>query len=92
MHKNNNKSHRVDFFDNSSDYEAAFLGSLGFSTRCIQRRTKLRPGQITYRLRKAAIRRVDYRDGDSDMATIVLRGMRGAIESELTKYLRDMFK
>jgi hypothetical protein len=92
MKTNNHKARRVDFFDNSSDYEAAFLGSLGFSTRCIQQRTKLTSGQVTYRLKKAAIRRIDYRDGNSETATIVLKVMRHGIETELTKYLRDLFR
>jgi hypothetical protein len=85
----NNQVRRVDFFDNSQDYEAAFLGSLGFSTRCIMRHTKLRPGQITYRLKKAAIRRIDYRDGNSDTASMILRHMRPSLEKELSHYLRD---
>jgi hypothetical protein len=83
---------RVDFLGNDSDYEAAFLGSLGFSTRCIITRTKLRPGQVTYRLKKASIRRIDYRDGTSDMASLVLRQMRPAIEDELNKYLKVLLK
>jgi hypothetical protein len=88
----NHKPIRVDFLSNDSDYEAAFLGSLGFSTRCIQTRTKLSPGQITYRLRKATIRRIDYRDGTSDMASLVLRQARPAIEAELNKYLKHLLK
>jgi hypothetical protein len=90
--KTNNKPRRVDFFGNDQDYEAAFLGSLGFSTRCIQGNTKLSPGQITYRLRKAAIRRIDYRDGTSDMARVVLRSMRPTLEKEVMHYLRDLGK
>ena len=85
------KPRRVDFFGISEDYEAAYLGSLGFSTRCIQKHTKLSPGQVSYRLKKAAIRRLDYRDGTSETATIVMRGLRNAIEKELTHYLRDLF-
>lgn len=87
---NNNKTRRVDFFGISEDYETAFLGQLGFSTRCIQRHTRLRPGQIAYRLRRAHIRRVDYRDGTSDTATIVLRSLRGALEKDLNRYLKDL--
>lgn len=88
--RNNNMVRRVDFAENDSDYEAAFLGSLGFSTKCITSRTKLRPGQVTYRLKKASIRRIDYRDGTSDMATLVLRGMRPAIEKQLNVWLKGM--
>lgn len=87
-----NMVRRVDFLGNDHDYEAAFLGSLGFSTKCIMSRTKLRPGQVTYRLKKASIRRIDYRDGTSDMASLVLRQMRPAIEDQLNKWLKDMIK
>jgi hypothetical protein len=80
---------RVDFFDNAQDYEAAFLGSLGFSTKCIVRHTKLGPGQVNYRLKKASIRRIDYRDGNSETATLILRGMRPTLEKQLTHHLRD---
>jgi hypothetical protein len=92
MKSNNSKPRRVDFLGNDSDYEAAFLGSLGFSTRCIMQKTKLRPGQITYRLKKAAIRRVDYRDGNSDMAVLVLRNMRPALDKEVMHYLQELEK
>lgn len=80
----------MDFFTVDEDYEAAFLGSLGFSTRCIQSRTKLSPGQVTYRLKKAAIRRIDYRDGTSETATLVLR-LRPQINHQLISYLRGIF-
>jgi hypothetical protein len=84
----NHKPRRVDFFAIDEDYEAAFLGSLGFSTRCIQGRTKLSPGQITYRLRKAAIRRVDYRDGTSEIATMVMR-LQPQVDKQLVHHLRE---
>jgi len=88
MAKSNNKPRRVDFFGIDEDYEAAFLGSLGFSTRCIQARTKLSPGQVTYRLKKAAIRRIDYRDGTSETATMVMR-LRPSIDKQLVHYLKE---
>lgn len=91
--KTNNKTapRRVDFFDVADDFEAAFLGSLGFSTRCIMKHTKLRQGQITYRLKKAEIRRIDYRDGTSDTAKVVLQKLRDSLERDLNLYLRDLF-
>jgi hypothetical protein len=92
MNNNQTKPRRVDFFTNDSDYECAFLGSMGFSTRCIGRQIQLTPGQIIYRLRKAAIRRIDYRDGTSDVASIMLRHMRPSVEKELTSYLTKMFR
>jgi hypothetical protein len=84
----NSKPRRVDFFIYDEDYQCALLASLGFSNRCIIQHTKLTPGKITYRLKKANIKRMDYRDGASDVATMVMRGMRGAIEKEVTHYLR----
>lgn len=90
-HKNNKAPRPVNFFDVADDFEAAFLGSLGFSTRCIMKHTKLRPGQITYRLRKAEIRRIDYRDGTSDTAKQVLKSLRDVLEKDLNTYLRDLF-
>jgi hypothetical protein len=89
---NNKKPRRVDFYSNADDHECAFLGSMGFSTRCIMAETNLRPGQITYRLHKAAIRRIDYRNGTSDIASLMLRHMRPTIEKELTRYLRETLK
>jgi hypothetical protein len=74
---------------NAADYESAFLGSMGFSTRCIMHETGLSGGQIIYRLHKAKIRRIDYRDGNSDIASIMLRHMRPTIEKEVTRYLKE---
>jgi len=58
------KVRRVDFFLHKEDFEAAYLGSLGFSTKYIESRTNLSSRKITYRLRNAQVRRADYRDGE----------------------------
>jgi hypothetical protein len=81
------KPRKVDFFMYDEDFECAYLGALGRSTKCIIGKTKLSGGQISYRLRKAHIRRMDYRDGTSDIATIVERSMRSTLTKSLTKYL-----
>jgi hypothetical protein len=85
---NNNKPRRIDFFLHDEDYECAYLGALGFSTKYIMSRTKLGGGQINYRLRKAHIRRIDYRDGTSDFATIIQRSLRGPLDKNLTHFLK----
>jgi hypothetical protein len=69
------------------DFECAYLGALGFSTKYIMLRTKLGGGQINYRLKKAHIRRIDYRDGNSDFATMIQRSMRATLTKNLTGYL-----
>jgi len=43
------------------------LASLGFSARLIESRTGLSNGQVAYRLRMGAIKRQDYRNGDSQL-------------------------
>ena len=85
----NNKARRVDFFTYDEDFECAYLGSLGFSTRYIIHQTHLTPGKITYRLRKAQIRRMDYRNGTREVATIVLRSLRPAITKQVTNFLKN---
>lgn len=54
------------------DLQCAILAALGFSTQMIAERTGLTNSQITYRLKKAAIKRADYRNGESAMAQRVL--------------------
>lgn len=80
----------VDFFRYDEDRECAILGAMGFSTRFIIERTRLRGGQITYRLKKAHVRRLDYRDGHSDMALLVLRNLRTIGEKQLTQQLKGL--
>lgn len=62
---------RVNWQD-GDDFECAHLGALGFSTTHISSHTGLSAHQITYRLHKAGIRRVDFRNGTSPFAQIVL--------------------
>jgi hypothetical protein len=75
----------VDFVNREDDFRAVLLGSLGFSTTCIADKTGLSHGQVLYRLGKAAVKRADYRNGDSPIAGVVLRGM----EQEVSRRLRD---
>jgi hypothetical protein len=49
------------------------MASMGFSTRAIIRETGLTSSQTTYRLKKAGIKRADYRNGESYMAKFQLR-------------------
>jgi hypothetical protein len=80
----------VDYLHNRADYECALLGALGFSTRYIQSKTSLRTGQITYRLRKAQVSRMDFRNGQSVYAQMVLRNMRAVAEPKLIKHLYNV--
>ena len=80
----------MDFFSYDEDFECAYLAALGRSNRCIIARTKLTPGKITYRLRKARIRRIDYRDGTSDIALIVERALRSPLNKNLATYLKSL--
>ena len=58
------------------DFKCAIMGSLGFSTNLIMRHTEFTPSQVGYRLRKAEIRRSDYRNGESAVAESMLQNAR----------------
>ena len=83
------KPRRVDFGLYTEDFECALLGSLGFSTAMIESKTGLTGGKVTYRLKKISVRRMDYRNGESTMAKLVLRNMKPTVERELRSYLKE---
>lgn len=62
----------VDFVNNAMDLRCAVLGSLGFTTAAIMDRCGYTTSQVTYRLKKATVKRMDYRSGESEMAKFVL--------------------
>jgi hypothetical protein len=85
---------RVDFFNEVDDHTCVLLASLGFSTRYICERTDLSPSQVTYRLQKAGLTqdnkasRMDFRNGVSPMAKVVLGQVRQAADEQLIKHLK----
>lgn len=82
---------RVNFDTVQKDYDCALYGALGFSTRCIQTYARgLSAGQISYRLKKAHIRRCDYRDGTSEFAQITLRNVRPTARKALDSMLENL--
>lgn len=80
----------VDLLD-GDDFECVLLASLGFSTRLIQKRTGLTHGQVAYRLRRAGVKRADYRNGESSLSSSVYRNSRSlampAVEAQLRNVL-----
>lgn len=84
------KVRRVDFFIYEEDFEAALLGSLGMTSNYIASRTNLTHGKISYRLRKAKIRRSDYRNGESTIARLVMRNLRPVLKRELVGHLKQL--
>src|SRR5256885_451179 len=78
----------VDFLAMDEDHECALLGALGFSSNYILSQTGLTPGQIGYRLKKAEISRMDFRNGSSPWAKMMLRNMKETTEPRLTEYLK----
>lgn len=75
------------------ELRCAILAGMGFSTRFIIAETGLTACQISYRLRKATIKRADYRNGESAMAERVLshcipankQAIRGLMKLEVIK-------
>jgi hypothetical protein len=81
------RARRVDFVNNDADFEVAFLGEAGFSTKFIQKNVNLTPCQIGYRLHKGKIKRTDYRNGESESARYVLKQFRKPLEAITVKHL-----
>ncbi len=78
----------VDYLAKDEDHECALLGALGFSSNLIMRQTGLRPGQISYRLHKADISRMEFRNGTSPWARMMMSNMKEVAEPRLNEYLR----
>ena len=79
-------------FHAGDDNEALALAKLGMSNRCIKEHTKLNDGQITYRLSKAKKvegnefgYRVDYRNGQSPVATQIINDIAGIMREEIRR-------
>lgn len=64
-------------------FDAALLGSLGFSNRFIHSKTGLSFGQINYALRQANVYRMQFRNGESPEAQSLLRQYRNVAENTL---------
>lgn len=73
----------VHYISNVDDRMCAILGAMGFATSFIQRETGLTPSQITYRLKKAGIRRIDYRNGTSRAAKLIVRHSRQRLDAQI---------
>lgn len=78
----------VNPFQHPSDFEAAMLGSFGFSTNAIAKRTGLTKCQVTYRLGRFGIYRRDYREGKNIGAEAVVRVAMKELHNPLSKQLR----
>ena len=72
------------------DFRCALMGSLGFSTRLIMEHTGLTPSQVGYRLRLGGIKRSDYRNGSSEIATTMLRKARVIAMPAVKEHLREV--
>ncbi len=78
------RSKYVDFANNPDDFETLILGALGKSSNFIASQTGYSPGQIAYRLKKREIKRIDYRNGISELSQRLL-----AVEKKVAyNYLR----
>lgn len=78
----------VDVRGDPTDFLACMLGSLGFSTECIQKYTHLSAGQVSYRLRKGGVSRKDFRSGNSLIAKQILRVAPTAVTPLLNRNLK----
>ena len=84
------KKHKVryvDFLNNPKDFEVLVLGSLGQSTKSIIAKIGYSPCQISYRLHKQGIKRMAFRNGESELSKRVL----GMVRPTAIKFLRQKY-
>lgn len=74
-------------WSNLQDFDCALLGSLGFSTKFLVSKTGLTQHQVTYRLHKANVSRMAFRNGESPEALALLRRHRSVAEGVLRSRL-----
>jgi hypothetical protein len=79
---------KVSFLNEREDFFCALMGAMGFGTDFISEATGLSAGQVSYRLNKAAIKRAQYRRGESWEAQAVLKMGQQELSSKLTTELR----
>jgi len=79
------KPKKVDWRNNLDDIRVVIMGKLGLSTKAIIRDTGFTPCQVAYRLSKASVRRLDFRNGESNMARIVLQKCGTMAKKEFLK-------
>lgn len=70
---------RVDFTKNETDLAVVVLGMMGLSNKCIKRKTQLTNCQVTYRLHKAGVKRLDYRNGESKAFDLIYDTTHGEV-------------
>ncbi len=67
----------------------ALMAEFGMSTIAISERTKLTPGQVSYRTGKFGIKRAFYRNGESIGARAVMRHGHEWIQADVERQLRQ---
>lgn len=82
----------VDPVNNDQDFKCLLLAMYGRSNRAIISKTKLSPGQISYRLRKFEVSRMDYRNGEGPLAEYVDQASGGFARKALLAHLRQHVK
>ena len=84
------QARRVHFTENADDFRCALLGRMGFSTQFIMRQTRLSQGQVSYRLRRARIKRSDYREGKLSITTGLIQSASQVSIPALLAHLKEL--
>lgn len=82
----------VDPYNNQADHWCIILALRGRSNKSIIRETGLSPGQISYRLKKFEVKRMEYRDGTSAFAKQVDKVTDKLAEKALLDHIRHHMK
>jgi len=84
------RAKKVNPFTEPADMLCALMAEYGMSTATIAARTKLTPGQVSYRaLTKFGIRRAHYRNGQSLGSRAIMKHGLKWIEADVEHELRQ---
>lgn len=78
----------VDPVNNWQDRWCLLLAMRGRSNRAIIKRTRLTPGQISYRLKKYDVSRMEFRNGEGRFAEIVDKSLKNIAHESLMQHLQ----
>lgn len=77
----------VDFVNKKKDRQCFILAAMGLSGGFIEAKTGLSQGQRIYRQRKGNIRLMDYRNGSSPFAKMIMQTTYDLIDAQAEKHL-----
>jgi hypothetical protein len=78
-----------ELLEESPRHDAVLMASYGLAGNYIAKVTGIKRGAVYYACKKSGVRITDYRNGISNVSTIVRRLTQQKVDDELYKHLRN---